>query len=249
MMSDQCPYHEGKLRDDLPPLTERIGKLLIDERGYPVPKFVQWIAAKGSSTTTPYGVGYPEFRIASAEHMSNSYRFHLCWVCGQMLGRHRAYVIGPMCCINLISAEPPSHVDCAVWSVKGCPFLATPQMKRREDDFTRSQEDNVPGLMIKRNPKAVAVWTTTQPTKIVRDPDGGVLFRVPAPPDNLTFYSEGRLATPKEILESILTGLPALVSVAESKAEIQLITDKANAFIRSQPAVQDLVNRLEAPRS
>lgn len=247
-MKSQCPYHEGKLRDDLPPLTERIGKLLVDERGYPVPRFVQWIAFKDSKTVTPYGVGYPEFRMASTEHLRDCIRDQLCWVCGEKLGRHRAYVIGPMCCINLVSAEPPSHVDCAEWSVRGCPFLAKPNMRRREDDFTRAQDEPA-GVMIKRNPKAIAIWVTTKPNKLFRAGDTGYLFQVPAPPDKLTFYSEGRLAIPKEILESIVTGLPALTSVAENVEEVKMIFDKANAFIATLPEVQYLVNRLEAPRS
>ena len=29
---------------------------------------------------------------------------------------NRAFVIGPMCAVNRVSAEPPSHLDCAVFS-------------------------------------------------------------------------------------------------------------------------------------
>ena len=35
-----------KFRSDIPPLPPRIAKLPVDERGYPVPWFVQWLGPK-----------------------------------------------------------------------------------------------------------------------------------------------------------------------------------------------------------
>src|SRR5262245_54991717 len=114
----------NRLRPDLPPLPSRIAGLPIDpERGYPVPWFVAWHDGK------------PEFRTADGRKFRQAIRDRLCWVCGQPLGRHLVFVIGPMCTVNRVTVEPPCHLDCAEFSVRACPFLSKPQMTRRENDL------------------------------------------------------------------------------------------------------------------
>ena len=192
-----CPFHHT-LRTDLPPLTQRLAKLPIDERGYPVPFFVSWVDGK------------PEFRIADGRKMVRCVREKLCWTCGEKLGKYMTFAIGPMCAINRISAEPPSHKDCCEWSVKGCPFLSKPKMKRREDDFMRqTAEENPPaGVMLERNPGVTLLWTTLS-YKPIPDHNKKVLFSI-GEPQSTSWWREGRAATRAEIMESIETGLPLL---------------------------------------
>jgi hypothetical protein len=196
---NQCP-HQHTMRQDLPPgIPERMKHLPIDERGYPVPWFVH---VKED--------GIPEFRMMNFSKFVRAIREKLCWVCGHRLGVHQSFVLGPMCTITRTTQEPPSHLDCAQWSAKACPFLTNPNMKRREDDFTREAEQSIhqPGCPIKRNPGSIAVWTTRE-YRPFSDGSGGVLLRV-GDPEHVTWWREGRAASRREALESIESGLPIL---------------------------------------
>src|SRR5206468_8965317 len=125
----------------------RMRNLPIDPRGYPVPWFVAWID------------GQPDFRVMDAEQWRSAVKLRLCWVCGQALGRWLAFPIGPMCAINRVTSEPPSHRECAEWSIRNCPFLSQPQMVRRgEADLVDAQEPG--GVMIRRNPGVTCLWIT-----------------------------------------------------------------------------------------
>jgi hypothetical protein len=195
-----CPFHAlFGLRKDLPVgIPDRIRNLPVDERGYPVPWFVDWIDGK------------PEFRAMDGRKFARCINEKLCWVCGERLKKHVAFVIGPMCTITRTSAEPPSHLDCAEWSVKACPFLSKPQMKRREDDLINNENTHgrVAGVAILRNPGVSAIWITTRYT-IFPDDNGRPLLEV-GDPVSLTWWREGRDATRSEVIASVESGLPLL---------------------------------------
>jgi hypothetical protein len=214
----ECPH---KLREGLPPMTDRIAKLPIDERGYPVPAFVQWIIKEGNEVrpATPDDPGaYPDFRIVDPAHLLRCITRGVCWVCGERLGIWRAFVIGPMCAVNRNSAEPPSHVECAEWSVKGCPFLTKPNMKRREDELTEKAAGNVAGHMVKRNPGVTLVWVSKEPYKIHDDGRGGMLFEIPNP-ERVTWWKEGRPATNEDCIDALNASIESLLEVCESGEE------------------------------
>lgn len=202
-----CPYTAVKnfLRPGLPPITERLAKLPIDDRGYPVPFFVAYVDGK------------PEFRIADREKYLLCRAQKLCWVCGQKLaGERKAFVIGPMCAINRVSSEPPSHHECAEWSVKGCPFLNRPNMERRKHDEILAMGGTAAGEMIERNPGVSLIWETND-WKWFADGSGGVLIKV-GDPLSVSYWREGRTATRAEIMESINTGIPLLRGACDGDA-------------------------------
>jgi len=172
----------------------RIEKLPVDVRGYPVPWFVHWED------------GVPDFRVIGSGRIMEAVRYRKCWVCGEKLGKFVTFVIGPMCVINRISSEPPSHRDCAQFAAKACPFLTRPRMKRNEHELPDGYEEAA-GMMIRRNPGVAVVWTTLGYG--VLQVEGGVLFRVGEPLE-LEWYAQGRAASRQEILHSIETGLPFL---------------------------------------
>lgn len=184
----------------LPPLPERIARLKRDTRGYPVPWFVEWKD------------GVPDFRLVHAQKPITAHVKHLCWVCGEPLGRTFAFVLGPMCAVNRITSEPPCHVDCADWSARACPFLTQPRMKRNAKDLP--DEKFVPGHAIMRNPGAVAVWLT-RAYKVVHL-QRGMLFEVGHPVD-IRWYREGRRANRAAIVESIDSGMPLLIDIARAE--------------------------------
>jgi hypothetical protein len=210
----------------LPPMPDRIAALPRDERGIPVPFFVAWIDGK------------PLFPVIDPAKQSRAIRERLCWVCGEPLARNVAFVIGPMCAINRVSAEPPSHLECAVFSATACPFLTRPGMKRM-DLTDKVKTDEPPGLMIRRNPGVCLVWSTRE-YRMIRAPNG-VLFRV-GEPTAVRWFAEGRQATRAEVLASIESGLPILREAAErdgppALAMLAGMTGRAMSLVPTERAV------------
>lgn len=196
-----CPYHH-KLREGLEPPTDRIAQLPVDERGYPVPYFVAWIDGK------------PDFRLTDPAKFADCMLHGNCWVCGTRLGAHLAFPIGPMCAINRTTSEPPSHRNCAEWSIRNCPFLTRPNMVRREDEVTEANKANTAGIPLYRNPGVTCLWMTKFYAPFLAP--NGVLFQV-GDPEEVTWWREGRPATREEILESIHSGLPSLRELCDQE--------------------------------
>lgn len=174
----------------------RIARLPRDRRGFPVPKFVHWEN------------GEPIFPVMETSHFVACVKRRLCWICGDVMGAHKTFVIGPMCCINRISSEPPSHYDCARFAALNCPFLAQPLAKRTVEagDYGTVAPR---GIMIERNPGVSALWTT-RGYRITSER----LVALDAP-ESVEFYAKGRRATRFEVVESVDSGLPLLRAAAE----------------------------------
>lgn len=204
------------------PMPANVARLPRDRRGYPVPWFVAWLDDDGAAV--PAGEGTPDFRVMKPFAVVAAVGQSLCWVCGRRLGRHAAYVVGPMCAVNRTSAEPPSHRDCAEYAARACPFLVRPAMQRNMTPLP-GRATTPPGMMLARNPGVAMVWITRKPPEPFRVPAGlaenpgvgrGVLLRLPDPTEVL-FFREGRPATRAEVEQSIDTGLPLLYGVAEQE--------------------------------
>jgi hypothetical protein len=196
----------GELRSELPTPTGRLAALPIDKRGYPVPWFVATVD------------GEPDHRVMDGEKKDKAWQNRLCWICGQPLGGATVtYAIGPMCAVNRISAEPPSHRECAEYSVKACPFLSRPHAHRREADLP---DDSVEpdGIMLKRNPGVILLWTARRLTTGPFVAGDAVLFNVGEPAE-VQWFCQGREATREEIEDSINSGLPILLEMAEKQGD------------------------------
>lgn len=197
---NKCPYTAAKstLKSWLEPLTARIAKLPID-RGFPVPWFVDRIKGK------------PEFRAMAVHKHAKALRKKLCWVCGEPLDFNGTFVIGPMCAINRVSSEPPSHLECARWSARNCPFLTMREPERRDDATTEGMR-SIGGIAIRRNPGVALLWTTPN-WNTFSDGNGGILIKI-GEPVATEWWARGRAATREEVLESVRTGLPSLEELA-----------------------------------
>lgn len=197
------------LRPELPDPPVPIWGLPVDRRGYPVPWFVEWVGDDGQPARV--GEGTPDFRIMRADAIAEAHRFQRCWICGTRRGSHQTFVIGPMCAVNRTSAEPPSHTECAEWSVRACPFLTRPHMHRREAGLPDEVADPA-GIMLPRNPGVTLLWTTKRYS--LKPAPNGVLFDI-GDPVQVSWWAEGRAATRDEIEASIDSGLPTLRGYAE----------------------------------
>ena len=210
------------------PKPERIQRLPVDERGYPVPWFVDWLPD-----------GKPEFRAMDPSKWRRAIREKLCWVCGQALGVNLVFVAGCMCGINRTSSEPPSHYDCALWSAMNCPFLSNPEMVRREDETINNERlrEAASGFAIARNPGVAMLWVTKQ-YEVFPDGRGGRLLQM-GEPRRVEWWKEGRRATRTEVLASIEAGLPNLEALARQEKggleALQKAVERFQPFLPKDP--------------
>ena len=166
--------------------------------------------------------GEPDFRVIRRNGFVDAVNRRKCWLCGQPMGSFAAFVVGPMCAVNRVSAEPPSHRECAEFAVRACPFLVRPQAARRKAKLPVETEEGA-GTMIERNPGVTLLWISRR-WKPFRDGDKGYLIDVGEPTETL-WFREGRRATRAEILDSIESGLPLLRDMARQEgypAEVEL---------------------------
>jgi hypothetical protein len=179
-------------------------------RGFFVPWFVRWFH------------GEPEFRVMDTDHFLAAIRHRLCWTCGKPLtNAATCFVVGPMCAVNRVSGEPPSHAACARYAAQACPFLSRPQATRRpltEDPETGGEphENAMGGVIIKRNPGVTLLWFARGYT--LEHVPNGVVFRM-GTPVGVEWYAEGRRATRAECEASIAGGLPTLREYAQKDGE------------------------------
>lgn len=181
------------------PRPDRIARLPLDHRGYPVPWFVALVD------------GQPDHRIVDNAKFPPAVKEQRCWICGDKLGRFLTFALGPMCTITRTVAEPPSHLECMRYAVQACPFLARPHAHRRDAQLPDGFQEAA-GLPIQRNPGVVALWTT-RGFRPFFDHEGGILFQVGDPTD-VVWYCAGRAATYAEVEASITSGLPVLQETA-----------------------------------
>ncbi|MBT1509342.1 hypothetical protein KIP88_02410 [Bradyrhizobium sp. SRL28] len=199
-------------------MPDRIRRLPISPQGFPVPYFVTWFK---NGEPCDDGEGEPDFRVIEARKMKKAMAQHLCWVCGGVLGVHKSFTIGPMCCVTRTISEPPSHRDCSIFSATACPFLSKPMSRRNERGIYDLNGDMLGGLQepaghgLKRNPGAVCVWTT-KTYHPFKPPGGGMLFSLGRPTEVL-WFAEGRKATRREIMASIDSGYPLLEEIAREE--------------------------------
>ena len=223
-----CP-HMSNLRPELEALPSRMQSLPVDERGYVVPWFVDWLTDDSGRPTKP------EFRAMDLRKWVRAVREKLCWVCGGRMGRFMTFVAGPMCGINRTSSEPPSHQECAEWSARNCPFLNNSQAIRRVDEVIGADMSNAAGFALTRNPGVTMLWTCKD-YSLFDDGKGGKLLHM-GEPDHVKWYAEGKAATRAQVVESIESGLPALVALAQQQdGAMKFLNESRRRFERYLPA-------------
>jgi len=189
------------LRPGLPRLPERMRRLPIDDRGYPIPEFVSNLDGKR------------DFRVVSLEHLAKCIRNGVCWICGNPLEVRKVFVVGPLAAIQAVCNEPPSHVECAEFAVRACPFLLLPKAQHRPNDIPNIQK--MPGSM-NRNPGACCLYTVTGYSRHEK-PDGRIVFRT-GPALRVVWYTQGRPALRSEVLSAIEESLLAIRAAGSDEA-------------------------------
>jgi hypothetical protein len=159
-----------------------------DVHGRPIPWFA-WVDDDGRALVT----------VLDQQKWGKAVRNGRCWICGGPLGVRKTFVCGPINTITRTVAEPPSHLSCAEYAIRGCPFLSDPARGRRQIPERYIEPDPVIGHAGKRpapNPGIFVLWTT-------RSYELGWLRNRLAisigDPVSMTWWSRGRPATDAEI--------------------------------------------------
>lgn len=103
------------------PLPAKLGRRPKDPRGYPIPASV--LIDKD---------GRPDFRITDAQKWHSLYQSRCCGLCGEPLGRHLAFIGGPLSHQSRLFTDLPMHRECAHYAIQVCPYLAAPHFKYAE---------------------------------------------------------------------------------------------------------------------
>lgn len=214
------------------PMPKHMRSLPLTENGYPV----LWFSDINPET------GKPDLRIMDGRKFVRAVKEKRCWLCGHHLGRHLAFVLGPMCTVTRTTAEPPCHRDCALYAMQACPFLTRPHMRRREAGMP--EDASQAGIGLKRNPGCMALWTTRD-YKTWQPPNGGVLITV-GDPETVEWFAEGRQATYSEVADSLESGLPLLYEQALlDKDKAGALADLHKYVGRALPLLRGLPGREE----
>jgi ferredoxin len=183
-------------------LPEKMARRPVDHRGYPVPWFVAWINGK------------PDFRIMDPAKWQLGMDKRRCWVCGGGLGKFGTFVAGLMCIVTHTSAEPPSHIECAKFAVKGCPFLTIPTAQYRDAKLPAEVRANEGAIFT--NPEVSALWTTDQwRAEYGLGDDGQTRLVKFGEPRTVSYWTQGRPATDAEVTATFWRRLPILQQQAE----------------------------------
>lgn len=186
-------------------MPSRIRALPRDDKGRPIPWFV---------ATLPDG--RRDFRVVDPRRRIEAIRDGVCWVCGQKLPRAEyTFLLGPMCTLNRITGEPPSHYQCALYAVKVCPFMVRPQMVRRTGGLDGVDLTPPPGVHVDGNPGGIVLWMC-RGYKLSRPPIGqaGILITV-GDPVGIGWWTQGRPAGREEAAAILRAGYERLLGVAE----------------------------------
>lgn len=68
--------------------------------------------------------GQPDFRVVFEDNRMQCICLHWCQLCGQLLGKHIFFVGGPECAKGNLYFEPATHLDCLMYAMQVCPFIA-----------------------------------------------------------------------------------------------------------------------------
>jgi hypothetical protein len=123
-----------------------------DLHGRPIPWFA-WVDGDGRALVT----------VLDQEKWHRAVEDGLCWICGKRLGPYKTFVLGPINVVTRTATEPPSHLSCAKYAVRACPFLSDPARGRRPIPERYIESDPVIAHDGKRpapNPGVFALWTT-----------------------------------------------------------------------------------------
>lgn len=163
-MTTNSPEGEGPRPVTIP---ERLATRPVDRRGYPIP----WTVKLDLE-------GRPDFRVIDAEKVTMAVNLKRCAMCGEQLGRHLAFIGGPVSFSTRLFTDMPMHKVCATYAIQVCPWLAAPNMRYAEKLPQMSGAVTVMHTeeMVLERPERFFI-ATTKGCRLVRTPGGSIVMQ------------------------------------------------------------------------
>jgi hypothetical protein len=173
-------------------LPESMTTLPLDDRGLPVPHYIEWVD------------GEPDYSRVKPGWHAHARKNNLCWLCNEFLGVSKWFVLDDiMRCVSRTAADLPSHCACAEFAAKNYPCMTEPLIKRKRQHEPVPRDDRPPV------PRVCCLWETKD-YRVFPNPSNTSLLIDLGAPNRATFWCEGRAATHEEVLESVAGGVPYL---------------------------------------
>jgi hypothetical protein len=187
----------------------RVASLPKDPRGYPI-----------FFTVAPPDGQPANHKILNWRNRNRCAEERLCGVCGQPLDYWLAFVGGPMCVDLRAYGDPPMHRECAEYSLKVCPFLATDLQysdpKVMEQAFGTTEDEYASPY----KPKYAALYLTRKFTFTYLSADRTMITFTPAAAKRVTYWYRGRPVegVPVDLPEVLAAGRAAASARAAQRA-------------------------------
>lgn len=148
-------------------IPDRLAARPRDRRGYPIP----WTVKLDLE-------GRPDFRVIDTEKVAIAVGLKRCAMCGEALGRHLAFIGGPVSFKTRLFTDMPMHKDCALYAIQVCPWLAAPNMRYAGSLPQLSGSVTVAHTseMVEERPERFFIGTT-KCCHLVRTPAGSVVMQ------------------------------------------------------------------------
>jgi hypothetical protein len=152
-----------RLKADMP---ERIAKLPKEERGYPITYIAAFIDGK------------PDLGIQDYAKVLSCVREWRCHVCGEKMGKLGYFIAYDPVPKRPRFLDPAIHKECALYSLKVCPYLANPSAKHRSSKMLPTDQTDL-GEVSNRSHQVVLIGTTGQRTAKIQGKTSSHLSIVP----------------------------------------------------------------------
>lgn len=121
------------------PIPERMSRLPLDHRGYPIPVIVQRSAT-----------GEPLFTVNDNVAHDKCTKYKLCPICGDPLGKELWFAGGPLSAFHPGGSyyDSPMHHECVSYAMQVCPYLALPGYVSNLAQVIPHLEKKVPGAIM-----------------------------------------------------------------------------------------------------
>lgn len=167
------------------PVPPRLARRPRDTRGYPIP----------ANVLVDPATGRPDFRVTDVHRWARACLKKECSLCGEPLGRHMAFLGGPLSYENRYFTDLPMHRDCAEYALQVCPYLAVPNFKYSEslsapDGFTLTVSDDVVATRPAKFALAIA-----RAYQAMRTPEGTYVVRA-TPWEQVSWWQDGKCLEP-----------------------------------------------------
>lgn len=177
-----------------------------ERRKIEVPGHMAMLKRDAEGHLIPYYIAVvdcvPDYTKADKRKLDGCVARGACWLCGEKLGRHKAFLLSPIATVNRTAVQPPCHRDCAEYAAQAMPRVL------REG--------------------VTAVWVVANFRSYTsRDQ---LLFSV-GHPESASWWKGGRPCSREDILNELARDLPALIQHIKTEAEAAAMT-RVNIMLR-----------------